>query len=231
MRTPPQSAVFPSDQHRQPRYNSAPTPQDSTSMDQYRDQHKRRLSYMPWLYFTLKPKHREWAEAWQQQVQAQLQSLETVTLATNCFIAPEANLFAEPGRDIRIGTGSHVAADCFLHGPISIGEHCSINRGVTMDGGKAGIVIGNNTRIAANTCLYAFNHGLAAATPIKDQPVNSKGIRIGEDVWIGANVSIVDGVHIGDGAVIGMGSVVTRDVAAATIVAGNPAAPIGERAS
>ena len=24
----------------------------------YRDQHKHRLNYMPWLYYTLKPKHR-----------------------------------------------------------------------------------------------------------------------------------------------------------------------------
>ncbi|MEC8428207.1 MAG: acyltransferase, partial [Pseudomonadota bacterium] len=196
-------------------------------MDKFRDQHKRRLSYMPWLYFTLKPRHREWAQAWQREVQEELESLETVTLAENCFIAPQANIFAEPGRDVEIGGGSHVAADCFLHGPITLGENCSINRGVTMDGGRQGIVVGNNTRIAANTCIYAFNHGVEADSLIKDQPVSSKGIRIGSDVWIGANVSIVDGVHIGDGAVVGMGSVVTRDIEPGSIVAGNPAAPIG----
>lgn len=198
-------------------------------MDPYRQQHKRRLSYMPWLYFTLKPKHRQWAQQWQEEIHADLQSLETVTIADNCFIAPQANIFAEPGRDISIGSNSHIAADCFLHGPIRIGKNCSINRGVTMDGGKTGIVIGDNTRIAANTCLYAFNHGLAADRLIKDQPVTSTGIHIGCDVWIGANVSIVDGVTIGDGAVIGMGSVVTRNVDPGCIVAGNPANPIGAR--
>jgi hypothetical protein len=28
----------------------------------YREQHKHRLNYMPWLYWSLKPKHREWAK-------------------------------------------------------------------------------------------------------------------------------------------------------------------------
>lgn len=198
-------------------------------MDKYREQHKRRLSYMPWLYFSLKPKHKSWALEWQNTIQDELQSLETVSIDVNCFIAPEANLFAEPGRDIRIASGSHVAAECFLHGPITLGKNCSINKGVTMDGGKLGITIGDNTRIAANTCIYAFNHGISGETLIREQPVTSKGITIGADVWIGANVSLVDGINIGDGAVVGMGSVVTRDVAANTIVAGNPARPIGHR--
>ena len=64
---------------------------------------------------------------------------------------------------------------------------------------------------------------MAADRVIREQPVSSKGIRIGRDVWVGANVGIVDGVTIGDGAVIGMGSVVTRDVPAGMVVAGNPA--------
>ena len=38
----------------------------------YRAQHELRLSWMPWLYAGLKPKHREWAEAWQAEVQAKL---------------------------------------------------------------------------------------------------------------------------------------------------------------
>ena len=46
----------------------------------YREQHKHRLNYMPWLYWTLKPKHREWAEAWQAEYQAYLMEMETVEI-------------------------------------------------------------------------------------------------------------------------------------------------------
>jgi acetyltransferase-like isoleucine patch superfamily enzyme len=68
-----------------------------------------------------------------------------------------------------------------------------------------------------------------ANEPVHDQPITSRGINIGKDVWIGANTGIVDGVTIGDGAVIGMGSQVTKVIPPYTKVAGNPAKAIGKR--
>ena len=195
----------------------------------YRTQHKARLSHMPWLYWRLKPKQRQWAEAWQSEVQSYLASMETIEIRGDCFIAPEAKLFAEPGRAIVIEEGSFIAADAVLHGPIHIGKNVGINHHCTFDGGRAGIHIGDDCRIAAYCHLYAFNHGTAADRKISEQPVSSKGIRLGSDVWLGAHVGIVDGVTIGDGAVIGMQSVVTRDIAAGIKAAGNPAKPIGRR--
>ena len=50
--------------------------------------------------------------------------------------------------------------------------------------------------------------------PIYQQPVRSKGIEIGRDVWLGAHVGIKDGVKIADEAIIGMNSMVTKDVEA-----------------
>ena len=184
---------------------------------------------MPWLYFSLKEKHLIWAKPWQDDIQAKLCALETVTIGEQCFIAPEAQLFAEPNRDIRMGNRCMIAADCFLHGPITLGDEVAINHGCSFDGGRVGIQIGSQTRIANNVTLYAFNHGMAPDTPIYQQAANSKGIVIGKDVWIGAQVGIVDGVTIGDHAVVGMGSIVTKDVPDWAIVAGNPAKVIGDR--
>lgn len=195
----------------------------------YRTQHKLRLSYMPWLYADLKPAHRAWAEAWQAEVQAYLQAMETIEIGKNCFIAPEARLFAEPGRPIIIGDNSYIAADSVIHGPVTLGNNVSINHHVTMDGGRKGIIIGDNSRIAAYCQLYAFNHGMQPDKLICDQPTHSRGIYIGCDVWLGANVGIVDGVTIEDHATIGMGSQVTKNVASFEIVAGNPARRIGDR--
>lgn len=195
----------------------------------YRAQHKRRLSYMPWLYFRLKPAHCRWAHPWQAELQAELMAVETMTLDPGCFIAPEAQLFAEPGRPISIGHRSFVAADCVLHGPIHLDEGVSINHHSSLDGGRAGIQVGTGSRIAAYCYLYAFNHGMAAERSIAEQPVTSKGISLGRDVWLGAHTGVVDGVSIGDGAVVGMGSVVTQDLPAYAIAAGNPARVIGDR--
>jgi acetyltransferase-like isoleucine patch superfamily enzyme len=194
-----------------------------------REQHKRRLSWMPWLYFTLKPRHREWAEAWQREVHAHFETLETVTLAPDCFVSPEAELFAEPGRDIRVGARASIAAQTFIHGPVELGEDVSINARVSIDGGAAGVRIGRGTRIATGATIYAFDHQLDPSRAIREQPVSSRGIVIGEDVWIGANAGITDGVTVGDHAVVGMGAVVTRDVPAWAIVAGAPARVIGDR--
>jgi len=206
-----------------------PDPLSVSNDERYRTQHKLRLSYMPWLYERLKPAQRAWAQAWQEEWQAYLCAMETVTIGRNCFIAPQARLFAEPGRPIVIGDNSWIAADAVIHGPVTLGNAVSINHHVTLDGGRKGIVIGDNTRLAAYVSAYAFNHGMDPERLVKDQAVSSRGIHIGEDVWIGAHVGIVDGVVIGDGAVIGMGSVVTRSVAAYTKAAGNPARGIGGR--
>ena len=184
---------------------------------------------MPWLYFTLKAKHRLWAEAWQAEVQAFLRDQETVEIGAGCFIAPEAALFGEPGRPVIIGDGCAIAAQAFLHGPIQLAKGVSINAGARLDGGAKGIVIGEGTRIASGAAIYAFDHGMAPDRAIRDQPVVSKGIVIGADCWIGANAGITDGVRIGDHAVVAMGAVVTRDVSDWAIVAGVPAQVIGDR--
>lgn len=184
---------------------------------------------MPWLYYALKPHHRAWAEAWQREVQEELKLLETVEIAEGCFIAPEARIFAEPFRTVRIGPRCSIAANAFVHGPIELEAEVSLNARVSLDGGSAGIRIGEGTRVASGAAIYAFDHGIAPDRTIRSQRVRSQGISIGRDVWIGANACITDGVIVGDHAVVGAGAVVTKDVAPYAIVGGSPARPIGDR--
>ncbi len=202
---------------------------DVESPPEFREQHKKRLSWMPWLYASLKEKHLVWARPWQQDVQAKLMREETVTIAEDCFIAPEAGIFAQLGRPIRIGPRSTVGAHAFLHGPLTIGADVSINARASLDGGAVGITIGDGCRIASGATIYAFDHQLAPDRFVREQPVTSKGITLGVDVWVGANAGITDGVTIGDHAVIGLGAVVTSDVPAWAIVGGVPARVIGDR--
>ena len=195
----------------------------------YREQHKHRLNYMPWLYWSLKLKNRVWAEEWQKEYQAYLMSMETVEIGENCFISPLAHIFAEPGRKITIGDNTFIAADCTLHGPLEIGNEVAINHHCILDGGRAGIKLHNQVRIAAYCHLYAFDHGMDLAEPIYQQPVSSKGIEIEKDVWLGAHVGIKDGVKVGAHAVVGMNSMVTKDVLEREVMVGNPAKMIRYR--
>jgi acetyltransferase-like isoleucine patch superfamily enzyme len=195
----------------------------------FRDHHQRRMALMPWLYHRAKPEIRAWAEPWQRARQAELCACERVTLGEGCFVAPDADLVAEPHREIVIGARCSIASGCFVHGPVRLGDDVTVNLRVVLDGGAAGIVVGSGTRIAADVHVYAWNHGTAPERPIREQPMTSRGVVIGRDVWVGAGVGVTDGVTIGDHAVVGMHAVVTRDVPAWAIVAGSPARVIGDR--
>lgn len=112
---------------------------------------------------------------------------------------------------------------------IHIGHHCSIN-GFCFFHATGGISIGNYTIIADHVSIHAANHNfMDKNTYIVDQGKSSKGISIGNDVWIGSGVKILDGVTIGDGAVIGAGSVVIHDIEEFSIAVGVPAKTIKKR--
>jgi acetyltransferase-like isoleucine patch superfamily enzyme len=125
-----------------------------------------------------------------------------------------------------IGPGSRVKARAILaprDGFIKIGAGCSINPHCILLG-YGGITLGDNVRIAANSSIIAFNHNYEAKeVAIIEQGNRSRGIVIGDDVWIGSGVRVLDGVTIGRGAVIGAGSVVTKDVPEYGVVVGVPA--------
>lgn len=191
--------------------------------------HQRRLSWMPYLFLRLKPADQAWVSAWQARVQARLCALERVRFGPGCFVAPEARIFAEPGREVVFGAGCLVGAGAFVHGPATFGDRVSLNPGVHIDGGRAGVVIGDDTRIAAQVRIFAWDHGIGPDRPVREQPVRSQGVQIGADVWLGAGVCVTDGVQIGDHAVVGMGAVVSRDLPAWAVAVVAPAAVIRDR--
>lgn len=86
------------------------------------------------------------------------------------------------------------------------------------------VKIGNNVMLAQNIVVSGLNHGYEDinVSP-KDQKINTKPIKISDDVWIGANCVITAGVTIGKHVVIGAGSVVTKSIPDYVVAAGNPA--------
>lgn len=151
-------------------------------------------------------------------------------------VHPSAIVLRDPWCELSLGEGSRVEHGTVLlarnerpepmdpNSHIRIGRHCYIGQYNNLRTGGGSIDIADHVAIAQFVSLIASGHGTAPGIPVHLQPVPEKrNIAIGSDVWIGANAVILPGVTIGNGSVVGAGSIVTRDVAANTIVAGNPA--------
>jgi maltose O-acetyltransferase len=99
-----------------------------------------------------------------------------------------------------------------------------INVNVTLQD-NAPISIGEQTMVGPNAQFYTSSHPLDAELRCSGLET-AKAIKVGKRVWIGGGAIIMPGVIIGDDAIVGAGAVVTKNVAAKTVVAGNPAKPI-----
>lgn len=157
--------------------------------------------------------------------------------ADNVHIKSSMTIFG--GKYISIGEYTHFDKECVLTAydhtldgstflpEIQIGAGCNfgawnhitaINR----------IEIGDNVLTGKWVTITDNSHGSTDSEMLQTPPlmrtVISKGaVVIGKNVWIGDKATVLPGVTIGEGAVIAANSVVTKDVAAYSVVAGNPA--------
>ena len=105
---------------------------------------------------------------------------------------------------------------------LTIGNNVGIS-GATISCEKA-ITIGNDVLIGSGVLIMDNDaHPLKPEDRDDHSKINSKEIIIHDYVFIGARSIIMKGVEIGEGAIVGAGSVVSSNVAARTIVGGNPA--------
>lgn len=177
----------------------------------------RRIDFLPWEYDPTSPegpaqaaRHAELAAA-------------GARIGDGVFIAPSAAVFCDR---LSIGDRSYVAALAYVTGDLTIGADCSINPYAVVRGE---IRMGDGVRIGAHASVLGFNHSMSTEAPIHRQDTWSKGITLGDDVWIGSNATILDGVTVGDHVVVGASAVVTKDVPDWAVVAGNPARVVRDR--
>ena len=88
------------------------------------------------------------------------------------------------------------------------------------------ITIGAQVVVSQGAFLCCASHDISS--PIME--LIYKPIVIGPQAWVAARAFIGPGVTVGEGAVVGACSVVTKDVDHWTVVAGNPAKFIKNRA-
>ncbi|WP_210583661.1 DapH/DapD/GlmU-related protein [Streptomyces sp. GESEQ-35] len=178
------------------------------------------FDYCPWDFVQrASPAQRETQVAYQKRLTAEAGA----GFGPRCYVSSAAAVFADV---LCLGADSYIAGYAYVTGEVRAGRDCSVNPYATVRGR---VTLGDGVRIGAHASLLGFNHGFAPDRPVHRQPLTSKGIVVGDDVWIGSNVVVLDGVTIGDHCVVGAGAVVTKDLAPWTIAAGNPARPLRDR--
>jgi maltose O-acetyltransferase len=116
-----------------------------------------------------------------------------------------------------------------------LGEHAQF-----AVGDSPGVWVGNDVAIARYTWIRTANHKYDRVDiPIQKQGHEYKVVNfmskefsvvIEDDVWIAPNVVILTGTHIGRGCVISANSVVSGVIPSYSIVMGNPARILANRA-
>jgi len=145
--------------------------------------------------------------------------LARYTLATGRLTGLYRRLCAPAGADW--------AAYLKRHGGLyAMGEHCVIQANVVITD-PAHVRLGNNVHLTGCT-LFGHDGSVAMLKRMSGRRLDRVGkIDIGDNVFVGHQAIVMPGITIGSNVVVGAGAVVTRDVPPNTIVAGNPARPIG----
>ncbi|MBD3679157.1 MAG: putative colanic acid biosynthesis acetyltransferase [Rhodobacteraceae bacterium] len=127
----------------------------------------------------------------------------------------------------RMDPCSDVRASAWVWYPpnLEMGAHSILGPGVICYN-QAPVRIGCHSVISQRSHLCAGTHDFT--TP--DFTLVTRPIRIGDEVWVCSEAFVGPGATLGAGTVVGARGVVTGEVAPWTILAGNPARPIGKRA-
>mgnify|MGYP001773623724 FL=1 len=132
-----------------------------------------------------------------------------VALERQVFGKTGDNLYVTPpfqvdyGRHVEIGNNFYANMDCIF---------LDVNK----------IKIGNNVMVGPRVSFYTAGHPIDPQIRIEELEFGLP-ITVEDNVWIGGSATILPGVTIGKNSIIAAGAVVTKDVAANTIVGGNPA--------
>jgi UDP-2-acetamido-3-amino-2,3-dideoxy-glucuronate N-acetyltransferase len=115
----------------------------------------------------------------------------------------------------RIGAECNICAHVFIENDVVVGDRVTIKCGVQL---WDGLRIGNDVFIGPNA---TFTNDLFPRS--KKYPDKYLETTIEDGASIGAGAIILPGISIGTGALVAAGAVVTRNVAARSLVRGNPA--------
>lgn len=143
-----------------------------------------------------------------------------------CFIGPGVKFEVSKGSVVSLGRWSWVGDDCKLRvhaGRLEIGAKTVVGQECTFSTYES-ITLGRECIVADRSMFIDFDHAvMLIESPIRQQGLYSKPVRLGHNVWVGYGAAFLRGTTTGDNAIVGTYAVVTKDVPANAVVAGSPA--------
>ncbi len=147
-----------------------------------------------------------------------------VILGRDVKLVGFCNLYGcEIGDETKIGTFVEIQKGVRIGARCKISSHSFICEGVTIEDG---VFIGHGVTFVNDRWPQALNRDGSFKS---DGDWECQRTRVGSGASIGSGATLLGGITIGEGALVGAGSVVTKDVAAGSTVAGNPARLIDPR--
>jgi len=131
------------------------------------------------------------------------------------------------GRGVFLGRGTILSCK---DGDIAIGDHGNFGFHCEVFSGSS-VTVGTHGLFAAQSYLVGGGHEFERPElAVIDQPRSSRGIVLGDNVWLGTGAKVLDGVRIGRDVVVGANAVVNADLPDGAIAAGVPARVLRHRA-
>ncbi len=125
------------------------------------------------------------------------------------------------GRGVTLGSMPRIFGNGPIAGRLTIGDHCFLNVGATIELGDR-VSLGRWVTLGPDVMLLTTTHEIGGPDHRCSNRILAP-IEVGDGVWIGARAIVLPGVTIGRGAVVGAASLVMHDVEPNTLVAGAPA--------
>lgn len=149
-----------------------------------------------------------------------------VTIEENCYIDGYALNKICFGNNVKIGAFSSISSTSHMS-KFGLGFKIGNNSGVgrfTEFGASGGIEIGDDVIMGSYVSFHSENHNYEDSNKlIREQGVTSKGIKLGNNIWVGAKVTFLDGCEISENSVIAAGAVVKGSFPDNVVIGGVPA--------
>jgi acetyltransferase-like isoleucine patch superfamily enzyme len=161
-----------------------------------------------------------------------IKNKSNINFGKNVTIEKHTTIDGYASQKLKFGSGSRIGSysvvTCTSHlskygKGLSIGSNSAIGQFAEF-GAAGGIEIGNDVIMGSYISFHSENHNFSDTTKlIRDQGVTSKGIKLGNNIWVGAKVTFLDGSVIGNNCVIAAGAVVNGVFPDNVVIGGVPA--------